>query len=79
MLSIFSGSRYRDELLINALCIDFVHGGAYAWTYLAIAGVPDRDILRILALPAEAWCYLVPNAEAAARSAMRAVGMHRLK
>ncbi|MTW09929.1 hypothetical protein GM658_04890 [Pseudoduganella eburnea] len=68
-------SPYRDELELNALCIDFVHGGLYAWTYLSRAGVADADILRILNAPADAWCYRVENAETTARLALNAAGI----
>jgi len=68
-------SLYRDELELNARCIDFVHGGVYAWTYLSQAGLADAEILKILNAPAGAWCYQVENAEATARLALNAAGI----
>lgn len=70
-----AASLYRDQLELNAHCIDFVHGGVYAWTYLSQAGVPDADILRILNAPAASWCFKVRNIEATARAALKAAGM----
>lgn len=68
-------SYYRDQLELNARCIDFVHGGVYAWTYLAQAGVPDTEILRILNAPPETWCFKIGNAETTAQSALSAAGI----
>ncbi|WP_426339827.1 hypothetical protein ACN9MZ_26680 [Pseudoduganella sp. S-14] len=70
-----AASPYRDQLELNAQCIDFVHGSIYAWTYLSQAGVPDAEILRILNAPAEAWCFNTENVEATARSALNAAGI----
>lgn len=66
---------YREQLLLNAYCIDFVHGGVYAWTYLAKAGLRDAEIVRILSAPAETWCYKIGNAESTARTALIAAGI----
>lgn len=64
-----------EQLLLNAYSIEFVHGGAYAWAYLALSGFPDQEILRILNAPPNIWCHRVKDVEATARSAMNAIGM----
>lgn len=66
---------HREQLFVNAMCIDFVHGTIFAWTYLSLAGFPDREILKLLSMPPEAWCYQVNCAESTARSALRAAGL----
>lgn len=68
-------SIYRTQLELNARCIDFVHGGLYAWTYLSIAGFTDDEILKVLDAPPQSWCYQAGNAEARARAALDAVGI----
>ena len=68
---------HSEQLLLNAYSIDFVHGGAFAWAYLAFLGVSDREIQRILNAPPHTWCHRVQDVEATARSAMTAIGMYR--
>ena len=70
-------SRYGERLVLNAHCIDFVYGGAYAWAYLAMAGVADPDILSILRTPFDRWDAASPDIATAAQRAMHSVGIRR--
>jgi hypothetical protein len=70
-------SRFGEQLVLNAHCIDFVYGGVYAWAYLAMAGVPDPDIVVILRTPFERWGAAEPNIADVAHRAMRALGIQR--
>jgi hypothetical protein len=65
----------RAQLELNARCIDFVHGGIYAWTYLSTAGFTDAEILQVLDAPPQTWCHIPDNVEIRARSALRAAGI----
>lgn len=70
-------SRYGERLVLNAHCIDFVYGGAYAWAYLAMSGVADPDILSILRTPFDRWHAATPDIATAAHRAMHTVGIQR--
>lgn len=70
-------SRFDEQLVLNAHCIDFVYGGVYAWAYLATAGVSDPDIIVILRTPFEGWADARPNIADVAHRAMRNLGIQR--
>ena len=70
-------SRFGEQIVLNAHCIDFVYGGVYAWAYLAMAGVAEPDILVILRTPYDSWGSATPSIAAVAQRAMHAMGMHR--
>jgi hypothetical protein len=67
-------SSLRQQLFLNAICIDVTYGGEFAWTYLAKAGLKEDEILRLLIAPREAW-HKVDNIQAKADLALKAVGM----
>jgi hypothetical protein len=67
----------HEQILLNAYCIDFVHGGVYAWTYLATVGLREPQILAILCAPIETWCRDVDNIEDRANRALAQLGMQR--
>jgi len=70
-------SRFGEQLILNAHCIDFVYGGVYAWAYLAMAGVADPDIIVILRTPFGGWDRAEPNIADVAHRAMRRMGIQR--
>lgn len=68
-------SRHDERLMLNACCIDAVHGGVYAWLYLSQAGLKEHDILRLLATPDHLWRPWVDNTDTTALLAMSAAGI----
>jgi len=70
-------SRFGKQLVLNAHCIDFVYGGVYAWAYLAMAGVPDPDIIVILRTPFDGWATAEPTIADVAHRAMHKMGIQR--
>lgn len=68
---------FGEQIVLDAHCIDFVYGGVYAWAYLAMAGVPEPDIVSILRTPFDRWASAKPSIAAVAQRAMRTMGMHR--
>jgi hypothetical protein len=67
----------NEQILLDAYSIDFVHGGIYAWTYLEILGLHERQILAILSAPVEIWCRHVDNIEERANGALAQLGVRR--
>jgi hypothetical protein len=70
-------ARFGEQTVLNAHCIDFVYGGVYAWAYLAMAGIPDRDIMVILRTPFDRWHCAEPDIAAVAHGAMCSMGIQR--
>lgn len=68
---------YDDKLLINAFCIDLVHGGAYAWAYLLRAGATCDHAQAILSPQPQCWDLEVDDISLTAERAMAVSGLHR--
>lgn len=66
---------YRDQLLLNAFCIDTVHGSAYAWAYLIRCGLPYEHVQAILRTATDSWDFAIKDLVLTADSAMTSAGL----
>lgn len=70
-------AKYDDQLLIDAFCIDLVHGAAYAWVYLLKSGASSDHARAILAPQHLHWGLEVGDMYLTAERAMSNAGIYR--
>lgn len=68
-------ARYVEPVIVNALCIDFIYGGAYAWAYLARQHVDEDDIWTMLRSPGRHWQLPELDVEQTADIALASAGL----
>lgn len=68
-------ARYGEPVIVNALCVDFIYGGAYAWVYLARHHVDEEHIWTMLHSPGRRWESPELDVEQTADIALASVGL----